>query len=254
MINKQTCPNLKWGDGICNDYCNTEGCGYDAGDCNQQCNCPSNLWFNNECDESCNNTECSFDFYDCITDENSDANATCGNDDNDDDDIDSFDYIFNFTQDSDFNYNYNGPCYTSWIGDEWCDARCNVSDCSFDNGDNGRMCNFKVCAGNCAQSRKFLIEYLGSLNEPNELITMEEICDNQETIKSLAPEVFDGYSNCSDAFNGFDLNSNGFVGLHEGIIATQNSWGFDQLYHHHIEKLKQIDCSECLENKTLWDW
>ena len=62
------------------------------------------------------------------------------------------------------------------------------------------------------------------------------------------------FGNCSLFFEFVDTNDNGFVGLHEGIVALAKGDVFDFGNNKNPElKMTQIDCSKCLNgNKTLY--
>ena len=190
------------------------------------------MWFNDECDIACNSTQCLFDFDYCI-DSEINTNATCS-------------YL-----ESNQTGEISDVCYKSWSDDTWCDFNCNVSSCNFDNNE----CDYQYCGGRCEQAYQIVIGYLASLYEPYELIDPSEICYDYETLLQVAPNISYGYNNCTDTFKGHDLNNNGYIGFYEGIIATKEYWGFSgQTYENSNQKLDQIDCSQCMQNASLWFW
>ena len=251
-----TCLNQYHTNGLCNEYCNNEACGYDGGDCNQLCSCDYNLWFNDQCDLNCNNSLCNYDFYQCdasrsssLSDGNADANSTC------------FEASINLNKNASNNNSNNSnitdsgnnediKCYTSWIDDSWCDSNCFVTECEYDGDD----CS-SDCVGHCQDAYTYMIGYLANINQPNELMTMDEICDNIDIIKYISPNIDQGFeNNCSQLFDFYDTNNNSFIGFHEAIVATADGWGFQDLYYHANEKLQQVDCSQCMHNSSLYDW
>ena len=59
------------------------------------------------------------------------------------------------------------------------------------------------------------------------------------------------YKNCSVLFDTMDINNNGFVGLFEMLQGFAVEIGFDSNYKWQ-EKIKQINCSMCLTNPSLY--
>lgn len=108
------CPIDRWGDGRCDQSCNTEVCQFDLGDC-AGCSaaCPLSWKGDGVCDPECNTAgACDFDGGDCET-------VSCN-------------------QKTDRTVL---PCKRSFIGDGRCDLVCNVTACDFDKGDCGAQCS-----------------------------------------------------------------------------------------------------------------
>ncbi|CAG9312596.1 unnamed protein product [Blepharisma stoltei] len=59
------CSPEKLGNGICDDSCNTENCGFDWGDCTCAPGCLDSMLGDGNCDEACNNWDCDLDNHDC---------------------------------------------------------------------------------------------------------------------------------------------------------------------------------------------
>ena len=63
------------------------------------------------------------------------------------------------------------------------------------------------------------------------------------------------FGNCSEVFRLIDTNNNGYVGLHEGIVALTSLldvWAFQSNVDWEL-KLRQIDCSACVGyNQTVY--
>ena len=51
------------GNGVCDDPCNIDECGWDGFDCIQLCKCNTTLLGNGICNPECNNAECDYDKY-----------------------------------------------------------------------------------------------------------------------------------------------------------------------------------------------
>ena len=194
-------------------------------DCIQLCECNWTLLDNGICDQDCNNTKCDFDLIDCFINYNSDT--VCYGNETDP----------------------NVPCYESWIqdDDQWCDNNCkHWLQCSYDNN----VCD--GCGGNCAYMKTILIDFVASIYEPSELMTMDELCVRWDEINSLT-NFADGYKNCTIMFNDWDENQNGHIGLGEWIekaITRSNALDFQDSAHWQF-RLTQINCSLCLDNQSL---
>ena len=141
----------------------------------------------------------------------------------------------------------SGLCYTSWINDRWCDISCNVQSCDFDS----YKCD--QCGGSCATAFYYLILHFANTEYPVELITVDEGCQYWNILLGLNLELEDLGGNCSTVFDMLDLNGNGFIGMHEAIAATAETWGLTSDDHWQM-KLQQTDCSRCLENASLYYW
>ena len=61
------------------------------------------------------------------------------------------------------------------------------------------------------------------------------------------------YGNCSLLFSATDTNNNGYVGLHETIVAfaKANAFDFDANIAPDI-KIQQINCTGCVDNSTIY--
>ena len=60
--------------------------------------------------------------------------------------------------------------------------------------------------------------------------------------------------NCSQVFTLMDTNYNHYVGLYEAIVALAtylDEFGFQENVDWEL-KLKQLDCSACVQNKTVY--
>ena len=240
-----TCISSEWKDGVCDDLCNNQDCGWDGGDCVQSCDCIHNntLLFNNECNQRCNTTECDFDLTACSQTVN--INDTCTGD--------YFNYNISIANAS-LNYNNNSNsdnvfestvCYTTWSTDLWCDSNCNVTECGYDNYE----CN--SCPDNhedsgCSRAYYILIEIGAGVTEPYELVSLNEICNFWDYFVVFG-YVPDGVDNCTHYFYLSDTNANGHVGFYEAIVATAAAWGIDDQ-----DKLAQIDCSLCMTDQSLY--
>ena len=245
---QQSCLRSAWKNGICDYDCNNEACDYDGGDCSQTCSCDIDLWFNGVCDESCNNTICAHDFYSCDHSTQSNRNTTCA----------SYYIDIDYTASnyssltSDIINNTNDDsniidCYEEWTTDLWCDSACSQSEnCNYDSG----YC--VECDGTCATAYGYAIDLLGGLYEPYELVTISEICEHFDVLDSLLTNV-DENSNCTQVFDMADTNGNGFIGFYEAIVFTAESWGLETSVHYN-DKIKQIDCSICMQNASLYYW
>ena len=194
-------------------------------DCVQLCECDWTLLNNGVCDPDCNNTGCEWDLYDCTN--GVDANATCYQNET----------------------NPNATCYLSWASDQWCDDNCaHFVSCSYDNN----ACD--ACTGDCAQAFTILINYVASIYEPTELITVDEVCLRWGEINRIT-DFADEYDNCTILFNDWDENGNGYVGLREAIekaLARSNALQFHDNWNWQL-KLTQINCSSCLNDASLYD-
>ena len=195
-------------------------------DCVQLCECNKTLLNNGICDAECNNTMCRWDLNDCTRDYN--MNQTCYADEADP----------------------NSTCYQSWIydDDKWCDNNCKHWEaCVYDNN----LCF--SCGGNCAYIKTIVIDFVASIYEPSELITMDEMCLRWDEINS-ATNFADGYENCTIMFDDWDENKNDYIGLGEGInkaITRSNAFDFQDNVHWRY-KLTQINCSVCLDDQSLY--
>ena len=218
----QLCSKHIWQDGKCDDRCNSEYCYYDGGDCKQLCDCDLDLWFNDKCDQSCNNTQCNYDFYTC-RDATIGVNDTCYNNIDD---------------------NITNTCYTLWTDDEWCDLDCDNLACNYDN----EYC--VECAGLCNYGTS--LAALIDLYEPHELITVDEICENEDLLSIFQSQdnfVTKQY-NCTEIFDIVDANDNQYVGVWETIVAASYFIMDDAV--HLKQKLQQIDCSMCMSDPSLY--
>ena len=211
-----TCLNALHSNGVCDSNCNSDECNYDGGDCNQLCNCSYTLWFNDECDNGCDNDLCNYDFYECGS--YIDANDTC---------------------------DFNGTCYTLWTFDDWCDSSCNVTECDFDGG----KCISCQADSTCSTAEGFIIGALASQSKPRDLMTVDEVCDNYGAVQTLLD--IDETLNCTQAFDFYDINKNGYIGFYEALLATKEGLGFTDAVHWD-EKKQQLDCSFCLANSSLY--
>ena len=204
-------------------------------DCIQTCDCNLTLLNNGICDESCNNTQCQYDLFDCII-----GNETC---------------FYNY---SIGNYNYNESnvaidttCYESWTlrSDQWCDMNCNRLECNHDL----QQCNY--CSGYCGEAHYILILLIAGISEPAELISKDDLCHRWTDVVTWT-DFAQNYTNCSQMFRDWDINQNSFVGLHEAIstlIVKHNIFFFQDNIDWKL-KLNQIDCSMCLNNRSLYYW
>ena len=95
-----------------------------------------------------------------------------------------------------------------------------------------------------------LITIVAALEEPYEVITVSELCNQWSLLSQFLLQDGDE-RNCSQVFEDGDTNNNGFVGFHESIVFLAPIWGIDN-YVHGSEKLAQIDCSRCLLNQSLY--
>ena len=200
--------------------------------------CNSTLFFNNQCDAGCNTTTCSYDFNNCI--DTSNTSGICNNDV-----FYDYDYDYDYYNDTSVNL-----CYVEWTTDTWCDLNCNTTECSFDNNECNDCDDF---SSKCYDSYQILMGIAAGTQEPQELFTLTEICDNWEIVSSYIFDVGDSNLNCSQFFKINDVNHNGFMGFHESIVATHTLWGLDTSVNAN-EKLKQIDCSLCMINASLYYW
>ena len=104
----------------------------------------------------------------------------------------------------------------------------------------------------CQQAHAIIINLISSVMEPFELITVEEVCEHYTQLAGILG-ADTNEMNCSEAFDRGDLNSNGYIGFWEGIVASAEQWGLLE-YAHWEEKLEQLDCSNCLDNRSLYWW
>ena len=220
---RSQCLNSVYQDGFCTENCNIPACDFDGGDCFQLCECRDyDLWDNEICDDACNTTRCHYDFGEC-SESIYYGNTTC--------------------------FDRNGTvCYNEWTSDQFCDINCNVTECDFDDS----QCT--GCWGQCLWLYSFVISTLGNEYEPYELVTLDEICDNWDTLQGFMSNIDQGeqgFLNCSQGFEVFDLNSNGYIGMFEIISNVKDTFGITS-YTHSTEKLQQIDCSICLTNSSLY--
>ncbi|CAG9331588.1 unnamed protein product [Blepharisma stoltei] len=93
-INSDGCDPENLGNGICDDSCNTQNCGFDWGDCTCAPGCLNNMLGNGNCDEACNNWECDLDNHDC---------GACAE-----------------------------GCFPIMLGNGLCEPECNNEDCLYD--------------------------------------------------------------------------------------------------------------------------
>ena len=140
---------------------------------------------------------------------------------------------------------WSTSCYVAWSNDQWCDKSCNVKSCNFDS----YYCN--RCMGLCEKTFEYLILQLANRKYPYELITVNEACEIWQILLGLNPEWKDLGGNCSTVFDVLDLNDNGYIGMHEAIIASAERWGLNSDMHSQL-KMQQIDCSMCLQNASLY--
>ena len=239
------CPRSQYKDGSCDSGCNNAACNYDGGDCLQTCDlwtedsdCRLNTWiFDGECNVACNTSECGWDYTDCV--DTSTSNDTCNN-------LNSWQI--------DYNYSSSVVCYSDWIDDEWCDSYCLELDC--ENMDetscDGSLKGGCYSGSDCQQANAIIINLISNLMEPLELITVEEVCEHYTEIAGILG-ADTNEMNCTQAFDINDLNKNGYIGFWEGIVASAEGWG---LYAdaHWQQKLLQLDCSNCLDNQSLYWW
>ena len=219
------------------------------------------MWFNYQCDPECNTTECAYDFGQCIDiiTEVIGVNDTCyiypgpnithtmmefdvGS-------LNESNYSYNYTLE--YGYDHQRACYTSWIGDSWCDLSCVYESCEFDNGD----CD--GCTQHCQELYKYAITLLASasVNEPaDELITVDELCSAWSLAQTLKHEIGINVTNCTSMFNQIDINNNGYMGMYETLLIVSPVFGLDETDPHYQEKIRQIDCSGCLANASLYYW
>ena len=221
------CTAENWQDGICQDRCNNDICNYDGGDCNQLCECDIEFLLNDECDPECNTSSCSYDMYNCLN-EQFDINETC--------------YIGNISD-------INSYCYSSWSVDSWCDKNCNNPECGYDNGECDSCILSWTNSVHYCQHIYTYFTFAAEFDEPFDIITMNEICDNYDLLLGVMDHIRD--LNCSQAFNQYDRNKNGLIGFHEMIAAVDASLGIDIAYHSDL-KFEQIDCSMCMPNASLY--
>ena len=223
-----TCISSEWKDGVCDDLCNNEKCGWDGGDCIQSCECNNTLLFNDECNQNCNTVECNFDLATC----SQTVNDTCVGG--------TADYNNSDTDDI-----YSMICYKTWTTDLWCDGNCNVTECGYDNYQcNG--CSHDHEDSECSRAYFILIENGAGSDEPYELLTLDDVCGYWEFFIDFG-YVPEGVNNCTYWFYTSDTNGNGYVGFYEAIVATAAAWGIDD-----DVKLAQIDCSLCMMNQSLY--
>ena len=137
-------------------------------------------------------------------------------------------------------------CYVEWTDDLWCDGACSESpDCDYDSG----YC--LGCYGTCSTAYGYAIDLLGGLYPPYELVTVSELCEYFAVLASLLSSLDD--LNCTQAFDLADTNGNGFIGFYEAIVFTAENWGLESSVNYK-DKIKQIDCSGCMQNSSLYYW
>ena len=112
--------------------------------------------------------------------------------------------------------------------------------------DNG-ACNVNTCSGYC-ETVYNVVRIGAGFEEPYYLITIDEICDNFQFIQAYFST---GNKTCQQVFNDADLNNNSVIGMYELIVNSADEWLINTLPHSQ-EKLEQIDCSNCLDNQTLY--
>ena len=151
-INSPDCINSWIGDGWCDPENNSEGCGWDGGDC-----CPSTCV---DSDFDCGDYgwACS----DPAACENTGECEPAPENNSSWDDWDEWD---------------NGGCIDSWIGDGWCDFDNNSEECSWDGGD--------CCPSTCPEDAPYTCgDFPWDCQEP-------EACENTGECES-APESDSG--------------------------------------------------------------
>ena len=159
----------------------------------------------------------------------------------------NYSYGYNYTLE--YGYDSEWVCYTSWIGDSWCDLSCGYQSCEFDDGD----CD--GCTGHCAQLYEYTITLLATVNKPaDELVTVDELCTAWNLVQVLKDDIRITVTNCTSAFNQIDINNNGYMGMYETLLIASPVFGLDETDPHYQEKIRQIDCSGCLDNASLYYW
>ena len=94
------------------------------------------------------------------------------------------------------------------------------------------------------------IAALIDLYEPHELITVDEVCENENLVSIFEmQEISDDY-NCSQLFILVDVNQNGYIGIWETIVGS-TVLILDEAVHV-SEKVQQIDCSMCMSDPSLY--
>ena len=54
-------------------------------------------------------------------------------------------------------------------------------------------------------------------------MTVDEVCDNYNAVQTLLH--IDESLNCTQAFDFYDVNKNGYIGLYEALLATKEGLG-----------------------------
>eukprot|EP01083_Nonionella_stella_P077549 211819_1 len=206
------CATYDWGNGNCESEC----CNYDGGDCHQTCPCERSLWFNDQCDLECNNTLCAFDFGDCLPQQALNGTGECV---------------------------YGSGCLDDWQDDGWCDGNCavlrdedcaDVYDCTAEH-----QCD---SSSECSIAYIYLIHNGARVNDPKELIDINETCMLWDFVRLLDPTIGD----CKEEFPRADLNHDGYVSFWEAIQIAATMLGLS------AEKAEQVNCSLCLTDPSLY--
>lgn len=210
------CYETDWQNGICNEACNVERCGYDGGDCNQLCECDMELLLNNRCDLECNSTQCNYDQYDCISRG-----------------PDSYLLYDNYTQ-----CMHETQCKREWIGDGLCDRQCAVDICDMDQND----CN--VCSGTCEVVMGWFVNLFANAITPDYLVDVNESCHFWPFLENLGREQYEILNeiNCTSIFPMYDYDGDGKLSAYETmdlfLIGSDNG---DRIGG-------EVDCSVCSES------
>ena len=207
------------------------------------CDCDYSLWFNGECNVECNTTECLWDFYECME---IDTNDTC-NSYNSSTSWDSYNLNISSSNLTTSDIIDSIPCYTSWVGDTWCDISCNTANCNYDDG----SCD--GCLDRCEDIYGILNSIPLNGTYGNNVFTKDTACPYADLLFQFANDNDFETDNCSLAFDIVDINGNGFVGWWEAIQFAPALFGL-LCMDHWEEKMLQVDCSLCLDNPDYWYW
>lgn len=217
------------GNGVCDTACNLEDCGFDGGDCQQNCDfesCNVTNWSDGICDQECNSTQCLLDGYDCSSTIQCSNNSLCEypllND--------GYCHLFcvNETNEICRQVEISTDCYGECPGDSTDGCLFAYNLFSFGSGgdeiidpDNDDIC----------QIVDLIVQYLGISHEV-------------DTDDLLANAV----ANCSNIFYNpaYDYNTNGKLGFWETILI------FGIVRGDSNQVSQGIDCSVCMLNSSLY--
>ena len=231
---QRTCRPFWYHDGVCQDACHNQACGYDGGDCVQMCDfsvCNYTSLGDGICNDECRNKNCAFDYCDCF-----DINNI--NDATDDEQRQCYTYNATICDIKTDCQAFDKNNSKSWLTDGFCDDYCNNEYCNYDNG----QC--LSCQGIC-QTFYTVFDIVANSDSEDDKVSVFELCSHwtEFVVVVVGSQVSEIKYNCSQFLTANDLNDDAQLNGYESVRAA--FWATVEEDKALEEKSSQLNCSLC---------